>query len=167
MKHAIAKLVPRYNTVRMVREYSKRFYVPAIRLTHIQQRLGNSEPERPCRAAIDHQLEARGLLDRQRLRIGPIENAVDEGRGARKTLRKVRSGYRVFRRLRPIIAIARTKCTRRNGKTRRRIDGCAQVGLNMDGLLEDGIGQFLLPARQVQMGAARRFPAHDRGFSQA
>jgi|HubBroStandDraft_1064217.scaffolds.fasta_scaffold04091_6 starch phosphorylase len=34
MKHAIVKLVPRYNTVRMVREYSKRFYVPAIKLSH-------------------------------------------------------------------------------------------------------------------------------------
>jgi glycogen phosphorylase len=34
MKHAIAKLVPRYNTARMVREYAKRFYVPAIRLSH-------------------------------------------------------------------------------------------------------------------------------------
>jgi starch phosphorylase len=33
MKNAIAKLVPRYSTARMVREYSKRFYVPAIRLT--------------------------------------------------------------------------------------------------------------------------------------
>jgi starch phosphorylase len=34
MKHAIVKLVPQYNTARMVREYAKRFYVPAIRLTH-------------------------------------------------------------------------------------------------------------------------------------
>jgi glycogen phosphorylase len=34
MKNSIAKLVPRYNTVRMVREYTKRFYVPAIKLTH-------------------------------------------------------------------------------------------------------------------------------------
>jgi starch phosphorylase len=34
MKNAIAKLVPRYNTARMVREYAKRFYVPAIRLSH-------------------------------------------------------------------------------------------------------------------------------------
>jgi glycogen phosphorylase len=30
MKNAIAKLVPQYNTARMVREYSERFYVPAI-----------------------------------------------------------------------------------------------------------------------------------------
>jgi starch phosphorylase len=34
MKNAIAKLVPRYNTARMVREYTKRFYVPGIKLTH-------------------------------------------------------------------------------------------------------------------------------------
>jgi starch phosphorylase len=34
MKNSIAKLVPRYNTARMVREYTKRFYVPAIKLTH-------------------------------------------------------------------------------------------------------------------------------------
>ncbi|MDP8999901.1 MAG: alpha-glucan family phosphorylase [Myxococcota bacterium] len=34
MKNAIAKLVPRFNTARMVREYSSRFYVPAISLTH-------------------------------------------------------------------------------------------------------------------------------------
>jgi starch phosphorylase len=34
MKSSIAKLVPRYNTVRMVREYTKRFYVPGIKLTH-------------------------------------------------------------------------------------------------------------------------------------
>ncbi len=34
MKNAIAKLVPRYNTARMVREYTRRFYVPAIRLSH-------------------------------------------------------------------------------------------------------------------------------------
>lgn len=34
MKNAIAKLVPRYNTARMVREYTKRFYVPAIKLSH-------------------------------------------------------------------------------------------------------------------------------------
>jgi starch phosphorylase len=33
MKNAIAKLVPRFNTARMVREYSSRFYVPAIKLT--------------------------------------------------------------------------------------------------------------------------------------
>jgi starch phosphorylase len=34
MKHTIAKLVPRYNTVRMVREYAKRFYVPSIKMSH-------------------------------------------------------------------------------------------------------------------------------------
>ena len=34
MKNAIAKLVPRYNTARMVRQYTARFYVPAIKLTH-------------------------------------------------------------------------------------------------------------------------------------
>jgi starch phosphorylase len=34
MKNAIAKLVPAYNTARMVREYTKRFYVPAIKLTY-------------------------------------------------------------------------------------------------------------------------------------
>ncbi len=34
MKNAITKLVIRYNTARMVREYAKRFYVPAIRLSH-------------------------------------------------------------------------------------------------------------------------------------
>jgi starch phosphorylase len=34
MKNAIAKLVPQFNTARMVREYSSKFYVPAIRLTH-------------------------------------------------------------------------------------------------------------------------------------
>ena len=32
MKHAIAKLVPTYNTARMVRQYTARFYVPAIKL---------------------------------------------------------------------------------------------------------------------------------------
>ncbi|MBV9948209.1 MAG: hypothetical protein JOZ69_15260, partial [Myxococcales bacterium] len=34
MKNTIAKLVPEFNTQRMVREYATRFYVPAIRLTH-------------------------------------------------------------------------------------------------------------------------------------
>jgi glycogen phosphorylase len=34
MKNTIAKLVPQFNTARMVREYSSRFYVPAIKLTH-------------------------------------------------------------------------------------------------------------------------------------
>jgi starch phosphorylase len=34
MKNAIAKLVPQFNTARMVREYSSKFYVPAIKLTH-------------------------------------------------------------------------------------------------------------------------------------
>jgi starch phosphorylase len=34
MKQAIAHLVPTYNTARMVREYTKRFYVPAIKLTY-------------------------------------------------------------------------------------------------------------------------------------
>ncbi len=34
MKTSIAKLVPRFNTGRMVREYTRRFYVPAIKLTH-------------------------------------------------------------------------------------------------------------------------------------
>jgi starch phosphorylase len=33
MKSSIAKLVPRYNTARMVREYSERFYVKAIELS--------------------------------------------------------------------------------------------------------------------------------------
>jgi len=33
MKNAIAKLVPTYNTARMVRQYTTRFYVPAIKLT--------------------------------------------------------------------------------------------------------------------------------------
>lgn len=34
MKNAIAKLVPKYNTARMVRQYTSRFYVPAIKLSH-------------------------------------------------------------------------------------------------------------------------------------
>jgi starch phosphorylase len=34
MKSAIVKLVPTYNTARMVREYTRRFYVPAIKLTY-------------------------------------------------------------------------------------------------------------------------------------
>jgi starch phosphorylase len=34
MKHSIAKLVPTFNTARMVRQYTSRFYVPAIKLTH-------------------------------------------------------------------------------------------------------------------------------------
>jgi starch phosphorylase len=34
MKQAISRLAPRYNTARMVREYTKRFYVPAIGLTY-------------------------------------------------------------------------------------------------------------------------------------
>jgi starch phosphorylase len=34
MKSAISKLVPQYNTARMVREYAKRFYVPAIKLSN-------------------------------------------------------------------------------------------------------------------------------------
>jgi starch phosphorylase len=34
MKSSIAKLAPTYNTARMVREYSRRFYVPAIKLSH-------------------------------------------------------------------------------------------------------------------------------------
>jgi starch phosphorylase len=33
MKSSIAKLVPAYNTMRMVREYSSRFYAPSIKLT--------------------------------------------------------------------------------------------------------------------------------------
>ncbi len=33
MKNAIAKLAPRYNTMRMVREYTERFYVPSIELS--------------------------------------------------------------------------------------------------------------------------------------
>jgi starch phosphorylase len=33
MKNAIARLVPRFNTSRMVRQYTTRFYVPAIKLT--------------------------------------------------------------------------------------------------------------------------------------
>jgi starch phosphorylase len=34
MKNAMTKLVPSFNTSRMVREYATRFYVPAIKLTH-------------------------------------------------------------------------------------------------------------------------------------
>jgi glycogen phosphorylase len=34
MKAAISKLVPEFNTARMVREYAERFYVPSIRLSH-------------------------------------------------------------------------------------------------------------------------------------
>jgi starch phosphorylase len=34
MKNSIAELVPTYNTSRMVRQYTARFYVPAIGLTH-------------------------------------------------------------------------------------------------------------------------------------
>jgi starch phosphorylase len=34
MKGAISKLVPQFNTARMVREYAERFYVPSIRLSH-------------------------------------------------------------------------------------------------------------------------------------
>ncbi|HEY2513253.1 MAG TPA: alpha-glucan family phosphorylase [Polyangiaceae bacterium] len=34
MKGAISKLVPEFNTARMVREYAERFYAPSIRLTH-------------------------------------------------------------------------------------------------------------------------------------
>lgn len=34
MKNAIAKLAPRYTTARMVREYTRRFYVPGVRLSH-------------------------------------------------------------------------------------------------------------------------------------
>jgi starch phosphorylase len=34
MKSAIAKLVPQFNTARMVREYAEKFYVPSIRLSH-------------------------------------------------------------------------------------------------------------------------------------
>jgi starch phosphorylase len=34
MKNAIARLVPDYNTHRMVREYTERFYLPSIRATH-------------------------------------------------------------------------------------------------------------------------------------
>ena len=33
MKSTIGKLVPEYNTARMVREYAKRFYVPSIKLS--------------------------------------------------------------------------------------------------------------------------------------
>jgi starch phosphorylase len=40
MKSTIAKLVPTFNTSRMVREYSRRFYVPAIKLT---QRLADGD----------------------------------------------------------------------------------------------------------------------------
>jgi starch phosphorylase len=34
MKNAISRLVPEFNTARMVREYTERFYVPAVRETH-------------------------------------------------------------------------------------------------------------------------------------
>jgi starch phosphorylase len=34
MKHAIARLVPTFNTARMVREYAERFYVPSTALSH-------------------------------------------------------------------------------------------------------------------------------------
>jgi starch phosphorylase len=34
MKAAISKLIPQFNTARMVREYVEKFYVPSIRLTH-------------------------------------------------------------------------------------------------------------------------------------
>ena len=34
MKHTISKLVPRFNTARMVREYTRRFYVTGIKLSH-------------------------------------------------------------------------------------------------------------------------------------
>ena len=34
MKNAIAKLVPEFNTARMVREYTERFYVPSHKLWH-------------------------------------------------------------------------------------------------------------------------------------
>jgi starch phosphorylase len=33
MKSSISKLVPEYNTMRMVREYAERFYVPAVKLS--------------------------------------------------------------------------------------------------------------------------------------
>ena len=42
MKSSIAKLVPEFNTARMVREYAKRFYVPAIKVT---QRLADGDLE--------------------------------------------------------------------------------------------------------------------------
>lgn len=42
MKSCIGKLVPEFNTSRMVREYAKRFYVPAIKLT---QRLADGDLE--------------------------------------------------------------------------------------------------------------------------
>ena len=35
MKSAISKLVPEYNTARMVRQYSERFYVPSIEFSHL------------------------------------------------------------------------------------------------------------------------------------
>src|SRR5260370_23844725 len=35
MKNAISKLVPRYNTARMVRVYAKRYYVPYIMHSHM------------------------------------------------------------------------------------------------------------------------------------
>ena len=38
MKNAIAKLVPEFNTARMVREYAERFYVPSIKLSHEHDR---------------------------------------------------------------------------------------------------------------------------------
>jgi starch phosphorylase len=34
MKNSISKLVPTFNTARMVRQYTARFYVPAVGLTH-------------------------------------------------------------------------------------------------------------------------------------
>ena len=46
MKSAIAKLVPQFNTARMVREYAARFYVPAIKLTH---KLTDGDLARPRR----------------------------------------------------------------------------------------------------------------------
>src|SRR3954453_12043692 len=56
-----------------------------------EKRLGNSEPDRSCSLAIDHQLEARRLLDGQGLWICTVENPVDERRGARKHFTNIRS----------------------------------------------------------------------------
>jgi starch phosphorylase len=47
MKHAIAKLVPMFNTARMVREYAERFYVPSVALSQHM---------------MDHDLEAATTL---------------------------------------------------------------------------------------------------------
>jgi starch phosphorylase len=78
MKSTIGKLVPQYNTQRMVREYARRFYVPSIKLT---QKLadGDLAAAKALTAWKDHVRTAwPGVSVREVLMESPAEVAVGD-----------------------------------------------------------------------------------------